>query len=68
MTELILEPATRQTLEKIRHAKGLLPIHDLPNDLAEQAVRAFVSCVPDHLCHLRNLRLVLAGPWYLLLT
>jgi hypothetical protein len=38
MTELILEPATRQTLEKIRHTKGLLPIYDLPDDLAEQAV------------------------------
>jgi hypothetical protein len=38
MSELILEPATRQTLEKIRHSKGLLPIYDLPHDLAEQAV------------------------------
>jgi hypothetical protein len=38
MSELILEPATRQTLEKIRHTKGLLPIYDLPNDLAERAV------------------------------
>jgi hypothetical protein len=38
MSELILEPATRQTLEKIRHTKGLLPIYDLPSDLAEQAV------------------------------
>jgi hypothetical protein len=38
MSELILEPATRQTLEKIRHTKGLLPIYDLPDDLAEKAV------------------------------
>jgi hypothetical protein len=38
MSELILESATRQTLEKIRHSKGLLPIYDLPHDLAEQAV------------------------------
>ncbi len=38
MSELVLERATKQALDKIRHSKGFLAVYDLPSDLAEQAV------------------------------